>query len=399
MKETPSISAYHRKDSRARPIVGTRRSGHCLCARSEAHSHTLPKLTSLLWREAPSRTERRLLRHLVGANGAAILSGRGARAWGRAVRRRHPDVTFHFPGLRELGVLDTYCAARGIRHIDLLRLDADKAQGTLVGAARLLRHSRIDMIAFGFASALAADSRALLERAGYHVQGRLRAVAIHERLLPLVGEVPKTMFDLGALCRACAVFPKGVVHVGAHEGAEWPDYERMGVMQALFVEANPAVFERLAARLGTVPGVTLAQCAIAAKSGTATLHVTSSDQSSSILPLHRHREHYPDIVESETIEVPARTLDDLIAGIGLAPERFNLLNIDIQGAELQALQGAERLLTHIAAINVEVNFEELYQGCAQVDELDDFLSARGFARVATICPFHKSWGDAFYVRL
>jgi FkbM family methyltransferase len=206
------------------------------------------------------------------------------------------------------------------------------------------------------------------------------------------------MLDLASLCRAHGVVPRGVIHVGAHEGGEWAEYARMGLADALLIEANPAVFARLSAKLGGMRGVTLAHCAIAAANGRVTLHVTSSDQSSSILPLHRHRDYYPSIVETAAVEVEARTLDALLAERQLAPERFNLLNIDIQGAELIALAGAERLLPAIAAINVEVNFEELYEGCAQVEELDDFLRQRGFVRVATTCPYHKSWGDAFYVR-
>jgi hypothetical protein len=43
---------------------------------------------------------------------------------------------------------------------------------------------------------------------------------------------------------------------------------------------------------------------------------------------------------------------------------------------------------HIEGINVEVNFEELYRGCCQIEELDRFLGERGFRRVATASPFH-----------
>jgi hypothetical protein len=62
------------------------------------------------------------------------------------------------------------------------------------------------------------------------------------------------------------------------------------------------------------------------------------------------------------------------------------------------LKGATEVLRHIEAINVEVNFAELYRDCAQIEDIDDMLKSAGFARVATVSIAHPSWGDAFYVR-
>ncbi|MEW6065207.1 MAG: FkbM family methyltransferase [Bacillota bacterium] len=93
-----------------------------------------------------------------------------------------------------------------------------------------------------------------------------------------------------------------------------------------------------------------------------------------------------------------RTLDRLITELELTPEDFNILNIDIQGAELKALKGAVNVLHFIEVINTEVNFKELYEGCALIHEIDEFLEEHGFERIETTCPFHPSWGDAFYVR-
>ena len=78
---------------------------------------------------------------------------------------------------------------------------------------------------------------------------------------------------------------------------------------------------------------------------------------------------------------------------------FNILNMNIQGAELRALKGgAKSTLPGIEAINTEINFEEPYEDGALASELDDFLALHGFKRVATTTPHHPTWGDAFYVR-
>jgi FkbM family methyltransferase len=306
----------------------------------------------------------------------------------------------------------------GIRHINLLAVDGGEVMSHCLGnATELMSHCRIDIVAASWPAQRNSDGLPtdILRKYGYDfyasgadgfapaepgVPREHFQFAINERLRTLAtgGPQPQHMLDLGALCRRHDIRPRGVVHVGAHEGLEWPSYQKMGISAAIFIEANPEVFSRLVANLGAVEGVALANCAIAEVSGRARLHITSGDQCSSLLPLGRHLEYYPEIVETRTIDVTAWTLDDLIAQLGMRPERFNLLNIDIQGAELQALKGAQRLLASIEAINVEINFEELYDGCAQIEDIDHLLSEHGFRRVATSCPFHPSWGDGFYLR-
>jgi len=206
------------------------------------------------------------------------------------------------------------------------------------------------------------------------------------------------MLDLAQLCKEYGVQPRGVIHIGAHEGHEVWSYQAMGVQDSLLIEANPAVYQRLVANVATLPQVKTVNCAVGDRDGTALLHLMSFDQSSSILAPKRHNEIYPFVTEVGQLEVPVRRLDTLLAEHNLEPSRYNFLNIDIQGAELLAFKGAAATLHHIEAINTEVNFEELYEGCALVEEIDAFLGMYGFRRVKTVTPFHPSWGDAFYVK-
>ena len=363
----------------------------------------------------PAYNELRIiLNRILGSEPEILISGPNGRKWACLTRELRANARIAcLDGSIDLAAT---CHARGIRHINLLAVDGSEVISSCLGdATELLRHSRIDVIAASWparqgSAALPTD---ILRKYGYDfyasgadgfapaepgVPPEHFQFAINERLRTLVTGGPQHMLDLGALCRRHGIRPRGVVHVGAHEGLEWPSYQKMGITAAIFIEANPDVFSRLAANLGAVEGVALANCAISDVSGCASLHITSADQCSSLLPLGRHLEYYPEIVETRTIDVRAWTLDDLIAQLGIHPGRFNLLNIDIQGAELQALKGARRLLASIEAINVEVNFEELYDGCAQIEDIDQLLSEHGFRRVATSCPFHPSWGDSFYLR-
>ncbi|MEZ2279041.1 MAG: FkbM family methyltransferase [Microcoleus sp.] len=217
--------------------------------------------------------------------------------------------------------------------------------------------------------------------------------------LSALGEaLENPMLDLQELCRKHLLTPKGVIHIGAHEGAEIKRYQAMGVHKVLFIEANPVVFERLSVNIASIRNVQAVNCAISNQNGMVNLRVTSMDQSSSILPLKRHQEIYPHIQETEQVTVKGRTLDTLLDEMEIQPSEYNIINLDIQGAELLALQGSTDCLKYIDAINTEVNYEELYEGCALISQLDDFLWLQGFERVATVTPFHPSWGDAFYVR-
>lgn len=206
------------------------------------------------------------------------------------------------------------------------------------------------------------------------------------------------MLDTCQLLRTYSVTPRGVIHVGAHEGEELATYRKIGFRRILFIEANPEVFRRLEARLAGERGVILANVAVSDRSGTVQLNVTSMDQSSSILPLKTHQEIYPSIRVVKTVQVPARTIDELLEELQLDPADFNYLHLDIQGAELLALRGAAKTLHHIEAVNTEVNFAELYAGCALIKQLEEHLGEQGLNRVALARPYHPTWGDAFYVR-
>ncbi len=213
-------------------------------------------------------------------------------------------------------------------------------------------------------------------------------------------EIPPTqMLDIAALLRMHGVTPRGVIHVGAHQAGELEDYLRMGFSKILYVEANPALIPGLRAKAKPHGDkVIIVHAAASDNDGIARLRVTSMDQSSSILPLAKHKDIYPSIREVAQIEVRGRRLDTLLAEEGLRPEDFNFLNLDIQGAELMALRGAPGLLAGIEAVNTEVNLQELYEGAGLLGEIEKFMARLGFGRAAMVTPWHPSWGDAFYVR-
>ncbi len=337
---------------------------------------------------------------------------------------RRDTVTCNARPLAQAAAGDTLDGLRAdgrLAHVNYLRIDtAADAPAILTGARRLLRHSRIDIIEI---ASTAADTETLaplailLARYEYVVmrlddrtfrrltqeeltysQWDGHTIAIHARMLASYTDFGNEILDLQQLLTRFGITTRGVIHLGAHEARELPVYVELGAKRVLLVEANPALAAQLTSQFGTVPSVVVAHCAINDTDGPVTLHLASTDTASSILPFKLHQEVYPDITERATIEVPGVRLDSLLASLALDAADFNILAIDIQGAELRALRGAPQTLEAIEAVSIEINFAELYDGCAQVEDIDDFLGERGFDRVATLTPFHPWWGDALYVR-
>lgn len=190
---------------------------------------------------------------------------------------------------------------------------------------------------------------------------------------------------------------RGVIHVGANDGAEFPIYEAHGVRRQVWIEPQPEPFARLLERLPVRPGMQAFQVACGERNGTArmTLLAGNREMSSSLLKPKKHLDYYPQFPAVGEIEVPIVRLDDLI------DERdYNLLVLDVQGYELRCLEGAPRTVRGMDYVLTEVNAEELYESCCLVGDLDRWLAGAGLHRVRTewCAEAHCSWGDALYVR-
>jgi FkbM family methyltransferase len=188
------------------------------------------------------------------------------------------------------------------------------------------------------------------------------------------------------------VQPRGVLHVGAHQAEELEDYRREDFGPVIWVEAQPSLIPHLLKRVKGSDDLVLEGVAWSRTGETLTFNVASNGQSSSVFEMDEHLIHYPKIHNVAQIEVQTVRLDELV------PDNadFDFVNLDVQGAELDALQGLSARLHHVRWIYAEVNRENLYHGMPLVAELDTFLRAKGFYRAATAWT-GAGWGDALYV--
>ena len=184
-----------------------------------------------------------------------------------------------------------------------------------------------------------------------------------------------------------------VLHVGAHRAEEVGLYDDLGATRVSWVEAQPELCQYMRETLDPTrhrvyEGVAWSQSGLSME-----FHLTSNSESSSVLPLGEGMDHYPEISEVGTFEVTTVRLDELVP-----PTPFRLINLDIQGAELHALQGMGALLDDCQVLYSEVSKKEIYVGLAPIAEMDAWLSQQGFARAVTLWWPGAGWGEAAYVR-
>ena len=98
--------------------------------------------------------------------------------------------------------------------------------------------------------------------------------------------------------------------------------------------------------------------------------------SSTFIPNEEFIKNFPDSKRFQIIDsfkTKTSTIDNEL------PNRIvDFVKIDIQGAELKALQGMENLIKNCLGFELEIEFTEIYKSQPLFGEIDSFLKDRGF---------------------
>lgn len=194
--------------------------------------------------------------------------------------------------------------------------------------------------------------------------------------------------------------PTGILHVGAHWGEEADEYDKLVKGPIIWVEADSNAYIKLIAHVGARDNhFPLKACVSSVTGSYVDFNVASNQgQSSSILPLGTHAQAHLDVKYVDKIRMRTITIAALLEFYDIELSKGWFLNIDLQGAELQALKGMAHLLPYFDSMYLEVNEKELYKGCALLPELEQFIGSHGFKRREIKMSGNHGWGDAFYTR-
>lgn len=189
---------------------------------------------------------------------------------------------------------------------------------------------------------------------------------------------------------------KGVLHVGAHMCEELERYHEYASKNIIWIEADPETCERARKKH---PDERILNYLVTDEDDTQhTFNVANNNESSSILNFGTHKVYHADVAYIGKKILLSKRIDTIYKENEIAEDFANFLNIDIQGAELLALKGMGELIRHFDYVYVEVNTEEVYENCALLDDLKEFMKTKGFEMVLLAMTSCK-WGDAFFVRV
>lgn len=139
-------------------------------------------------------------------------------------------------------------------------------------------------------------------------------------------------------------------------------------------EPIPQLADALRTKYVHRPNVMIHAKALGAEPKTLTFHQLNHIDSSSFLTPSEIKKKYhgKKVAISSELTVEQVRLDDMVDG------EIDILKLDLQGYELEALKGAERSLPSTKLILTEVEFVPLYENQPLFGDLDVFLRGQGF---------------------
>jgi len=194
---------------------------------------------------------------------------------------------------------------------------------------------------------------------------------------------------------------KGVYHIGAHTLEESNMYFNLGTNNILWFEANKDLCDEYYAKLVGYTENMKPKLFNLLLSNTDNkeieFHIMNHRECSSTLKMKTHLINTPYVKIDKTIMMKTIRMDTFIQNNNIDISKYNFINTDVQGTELDVIKGFGDVLSTIDYIYTEVNIAELYEGCCQMSEIDEYLKPYGFNRVETeMTPME--WGDAFYIK-
>ena len=173
--------------------------------------------------------------------------------------------------------------------------------------------------------------------------------------------------------------PKTIFDIGAARG-QWTQAARMVFPEAQIYAFEPIKesYKMMEERMKSDNYFKSFNCALTDKSGTISFGLNNFHDSSSILKMtDAHKIEFKQTEKEEEIIIEAFRLDS-IKEINIVGPAF--LKMDVQGAELMVLRGAEKLLDKIEGIQLELNFENFYESQATYIEICYFMYSHNFKR-------------------
>lgn len=199
--------------------------------------------------------------------------------------------------------------------------------------------------------------------------------------------------EISFLLKKFNVNVKGILHVGAHKCEEYPMYLEF-TPHILWIEAYPNLIQE---SLSIYPNLNIINAAVSDKDDQIVkFNITNNTKCSSLLDFDYHKEIHPEVVIEKQITLKTKTIQTLYKENNINKTEYNVLVMDIQGAELLALKGMGSIINNMDAIYIEATEKPLYKGGCVLEDLDKFLFNLGYNRKYLM--LLNNYGNAFYLK-
>jgi FkbM family methyltransferase len=160
--------------------------------------------------------------------------------------------------------------------------------------------------------------------------------------------------------------------IGAHLGDRIRAFSRLGA-RVVALEPHPGMMSWLRRWYGDQPNITLIEQAVSAQAGTSTLWISRLTPSVSTISREwlttvQQNKRFAGVRWEEQVPVTITTLDTLISQYG----RPTFCKIDVEGAELEVLQGLSQALPALSFEYIPVMIETALACINRLDQLGNY---------------------------
>jgi nitrogen fixation NifU-like protein len=188
-----------------------------------------------------------------------------------------------------------------------------------------------------------------------------------------------------------------ILDVGSYTGDQAVEFAQKFPQAHVFTfEAHSGSATRVRERVACFRNIEVVEAAVCDVDGDVVFRAVNKGNlgASSLFRASGHNDVSP--ISQTSMTVHGLRLDTWARSRGI--DRCEIVWMDLQGAELLALQGMGRMIHTVKAIQLEVTYRELYHGQAMWPDVRQFLESHGLQLVDEWGDISGYFGDAVFVR-